>query len=304
MPDDAATLNAGNAQAARPGAYYVWPADCNGDLIDPPPDPDKPDRLPKPGAKEATEIYFALKSSPLPPPADQVALQTEIDNVLGTARKLYVSGTPPREARFRPYYVRLFRIAELGLHGDNVATDAAKVVVVQIAAELIDDEAGTVKNANLAALGRFGLLYSIPCLAVFLLLAMLPAQPYDNVLAAMNVDRALAKGFCILWIGCFAGVWLSYGIRKTKLTLGDLLRADEDRLAPQFRLIFAGLLTLMIGLLLVLNVVDIKLGGTSFSQIGSNPTMAFLLGTFCGVSEQILPASIGGRANALISSFK
>ena len=156
------------------------------------------------------------------------------------------------------------------------------------------------KNAHLTKLGSraiglgsiFGALYIGLCIA----------SP-SPVLSSLKIDPVVARSFMLLWIGCFGGVWLSYAIRTSSFTLRDLVVADDDRLLPSTRLIFAGGLTMVLGLLLALGFVDARVGGESLAAFTVQPTKALLLGLFCGVSEHLLPSMIGKRANDFLSKF-
>jgi hypothetical protein len=79
---------------------------------------------------------------------------------------------------------------------------------------------------------------------------------------------------------------------------------DSDRLIPAIRLIFAGLLTMLLGVTFVLGLVEIKLGAFPITDIATKPMLAFLVGAFCGVSELALPASVAKRASDFISKLK
>jgi hypothetical protein len=293
---------AGTSEIAR-GAYTIWVADKDGNLIDPPTDPRHRDREPNPADPNALDIYYVLEDSPQPPPAEQVELQLDIDKVLRAATRLYLGSEPIQMEKFRAYFVRLFRIAQLGMEGQNAVPTVARGVLTAVTAELIDDEAGRIKNGHLMKLGRYVIAYSVACFALYSVIYLSPTGWFVQRLKLMQVDPPLLASFAILWIGCFVGVWLSYGIRKSTFTLVDLTRTEEDRLAPHLRLVFAGLLAMILGLLFALDFVEVRIGDVSFTAIHSSPMLALLVGLFCGISELALPASIGTRAQSFISSL-
>ncbi|WP_041096858.1 hypothetical protein [Sulfuritalea hydrogenivorans] len=84
-------------------------------------------------------------------------------------------------------------------------------------------------------------------------------------------------------------------------TIADLTVTDVDRLLPAIRLLFAGSLTMILGIMFMLGVVRISLGTYSITDFATNPTLAFLVGCICGISELLLPATIANRANGLLS---
>jgi len=281
------------------GAYIVWVTDAEGNLIHPP-TREKPDVQPDPGNPRAVDMYFSLLDLPEPPPKDQFALQIEIDKVLRTCQRLYLNPRAPQAAKFRIYFTRLFRLAQLGLQGEHPLPEIAASALATVAADLVDDEGAAIKNGYLGKLGLYACLYSAVPLVLYVLLRLLPERWTIPALDQLNVDPDLMSCFLLLWTGCFAGVWLSYGIRKTRFTLADLTSSDQDRLAPHIRLLFAGLLTMLIGILLALDLIDLSIGSVSLTNITEYPLLAFMVGAFCGISELSLPASIGNRASTLI----
>jgi hypothetical protein len=289
----------GSSVPVPKGAYIIWVADAAGNLINPATE-DRPELQPDPGNPLAVSLLFALSNATEPPPKDQSALQIEIVKVLRTCRRLYLEASPPRPARFRIYYTRLFRLAQLGLQGDNPQPEVAATALATVTADLIDDEGAAIKNGYLVKLGRYVCIYSAPPLALYALLHLLPWEWTNAGLGRLNIDLELLSSFLLLWIGCFAGVWLSYGIRKTQFSLADLTNSDQDRLAPHIRLLFAGLLTMLIGILITFGLIDLSVGTVALSDITEWPLLAFLVGAFCGISELSLPVSISNRASTII----
>ena len=293
--------NASGGTAPRSGTYVVWTADENGEPLLTEVDGTKL-AYPKPRDPRAIEIYFGVPNGT--PSKEKVALQDQIDKVLSTVRRLYIEGTSPRPDSFRRWYVRLFQLAQLGLEGSSPPTEMVSAALVVLTQELIDEEAPSVKNGHLLALGGWVLKYSTYFLFVYLILRLMPAPLAVLVKSHLSIDRVTAANFMLLWVGCFWGVWLSYGIRTVKFALGDLTRTDDDLLIPQMRLLFIGSLTMLLGLLVTFDVVDVKLGGFTARNIVSDPDVAFLIGAFCGISESALPGSIAGKASAFIGGIK
>jgi len=288
-----------------PGRYRIWPADGTGQRICeagiglfP-----RRDEVPNPYDERAVEMFFGLLAAPDMPPREQLELQSAIDKVLRIIQRLYANAAGGRGAAFRIYYVRLFNVARIGLEG-AASPELARLELAKITADLLDDEGGNVKNAHLRLLGKYAALYSIPPLSAYALVSLFPASALHAMLAGLRIEPAWLMGFCMLWVGCFNGVWLSYGIRKTTITLSDLLARDEDRMLPQIRLLFAASLASAIGLMFALGIVDVKLGEVSLSDITRSPSLAFLVGLLLGVGELALPASIGGRAGMLTAALK
>jgi hypothetical protein len=208
--------------------------------------------------------------------------------------------------QFRGYYVRLYRAAQLGLEGDNVSPDISLAALSTITSDLIDDEGGHVKNRHLRDLGVHALCLSAPCLIAYVVLCLIAGYwPSGTAfLRKIHIDPVLLSSFSILLVGCFLGVWLSYGIRTTKLSLSDLTVTDSDRLTPLVRLLFAGALTMIVGIILALDLVQVKFGTYPVTNLTSDPMFAFLVGCLCGVSELVLPTQVANRANELFKGMK
>lgn len=307
------------------GSYVVWTADKDGHPLGtlptaaapivPPPDPMDPN---------ATNIYFgvsvtttalppsagaATPSMLPPPPNDQFELLQDIEKLLRTVNLIYLPVAAPekhRKEQYRPYYMRIFHLAKLGLEGPNATPDISKSVMATVTADLIDDEAARVKNGHMKRLGIIALLFSIPFFLLYVIAQLIPTDSVVvHYLAKLGVQQAVFTNFMMLWIGCFVGVWLSYGIRTPIFTLTDLTVTDSDRLLPSIRLVFAGILTMILGLMFTLGVVQITLGTYPLTDLSSNnPMLAFLIGTFCGITELVLPAAVGKQASDFINKVK
>ena len=275
------------------GAYGLWPVDKEGALIG---NPEDPAAVPDPANRAAVDIYFGIRTPP--PPKDQADLQASIAAALGTVRKLYCSDGSPKP-EFRLYYTRLYWLAELGLE-DVAVPDIAKSGLDRLTGDLIDAEGASIKNRHLMTLGTRGAALGLIFMAGYLLLCAAGSLP---VFPAIGVDPMTARSFMLLWVGCFVGVWLSYAIRTTQLTLRDLVITDSDRLFPLTRLLFAGLLTMALGLLISHGVFDIKLGSIAISEFTEDPSLALLIGLLCGVSELTLPTAFAKRANDFASKL-
>jgi hypothetical protein len=283
------------------GAYKVWTSDASGEPLDPP-TTTEPNRKPNPKDERAVGIYFGVES---PPPDDQAALQSDIENVLSAATRIYLDSDETRnEQRFRRYYSRLFGLARVGLEGTEASTKLAKAALDKVAADLVDDEGQRVKTRNLVALAKYGALYSSPFAVAYVLLALGDVKPVNELLSSLGMDRRTMAHFMLLWIGCFVGVCLSYGVRTATFSLTDLTSTGSDRLLPQTRLVFIGTLTMLFGLLFVNGLVEVKVGSKAITDIASDPGVAMLLGILFGMSEAALPAAAAKKASELMEGLK
>lgn len=293
------------------GSFKVWPANAAGvPLGNPNPQPGQPGEPPDLTDENATDIYFGvLEGVPRPLPKDQIELQQDIEKVLRAVWQIYSRPIAGSEAyyksRFRSYYVRLFRLAQVGLEGNNVLPEISKSALATITAELIDDEASRVKNDHLKRLGVTAIKLALPLILIYLILRLIsPNSGLADMLISIGIERVAFANFMMLWVGCFIGVWLSYGIRTSVFTLTDLTVTDSDHLLPKMRLLFAGTLTMILGIMFMLGVVKISLGNYSLTDFSTNPMLAFLIGAFCGISELLLPTTVSKHASGFINKSK
>ncbi len=292
------------------GAYKIWPVDEAGDFVgDPTPPEGQPVKPPDPADEKATDIYFGVpETAPQPLPRDQSELQQDIAEVLRTVQQLYLQPTEGSNVRsssqFRKYYVRLFRLAQLGLEGANVSPEISQSALVAIRGNLIDDEAGRIKNDHLKQLGMTALKMALPFILLYLILRLTPSDSLlARVFLAIGIESVMLANFMMLWVGCFLGVWLSYGIRTSEFSIEDLTVTDDDRLQPAIRLLFAGTLTMILGIVFVLGLIQVSVGNFSLTDFSANPMLGFLVGTFCGVSELLLPSTVGKQATEFIGKM-
>jgi hypothetical protein len=263
---------------------------------------------PDPSHPDAYDIYFGVKKD-LTPAKDQIDLQDNVQRVLRTVQVLYAKTdkeSDRNKRQFRIYYVRLYRLAQVGLEGSSVSPDIATAALATTTSDLIDDEAPNVKRTHLRTLGRNAATASAGCLILYVLMRLIScyASRLDQFLLDLGVSTPLLANFMLLLIGCLLGVWLSYGIRTTTFGLRDLTVTDADRLTPVIRLFFAGSLTVILGIIFTIPLVQVTIGKTPVTDIATYPMLAFVVGCFCGVSELALPAAVSKRATDFIQSIK
>lgn len=277
------------------GFFKIWPVDDTGNPIG---DPQDPSAKPKINDSKAVDFYIGLLTGEKEsPPQNQLDLITGIQGVVRAIQTLYQRD----DRRFRMYYARIFSLGCLGLEGENAQPDIAKLTLASVTADLIDDQAGRVKNDHLRTLGMTAANFAAAFAIAYFVLKYTPPR---TLLYLLDIEPDLLANFMLLWIGAMLGVWLSYAIRTTTFTLRDLLITDSDRLVPGIRLFYAGCLTMILGMVLVTGIADIKIGNIELSRIAKDSMLAFLVGTFCGIMELTLPTTVAKRASDFLSSTK
>ena len=166
-------------------------------------------------------------------------------------------------------------------------------------AEIVLREEGRVKNAYLRRLGRSALGLAAPSLAGAAAARILPH--FVPLTDAQPLGRLSVYGnFALLLVGCAAGVWLSFGARRTRWQFEDLAVPESDRVEPGVRVALAAAATATVGLLLVTGVVDVTLGGVSAAAFVGRGDLALVIGVLCGFSERSLSGALGEQAAKLI----
>jgi hypothetical protein len=231
------------------------------------------------------DIHFEVRSTESVP-EDQLSLRDGIDRTLTVLQMLFPE---PHGRRYREYYQPLLSLAQAGLVGDTAQPGLAARALVTFREEVTAREAGKVKNKYMRILGKYALwLGGLPLLAG---LSISHSRP-----------GAVLGSFLLLWSGCMAGVWLSYGARKTLFRFEDLNIPEEDRLEPWVRLIFTGLLSLAFGLLFSTGAVSVTIGKISTEEFVGKTQVALLIGLILGFSEQTLPTALAARAASFFPS--
>ena len=213
-------------------------------------------------------------------PDDQLELRDKIDSALTTIRILFED----QRERFEEYFRPLLSLAQLGLVGNSANPALSQRALDSLKFEIVSREGGTIKNGYMKKLGLASLILGLP--AVFLGILIRNFAPDLNTL----------ESFLFLWTGCMAGVWLSFGARKIQINFEELGILEQDRLNPSIRLIFAGLLTLIIGLLIATRTLVLQLGDFTTANLTSDIKAQLLIGALCGISEQALSSKVSQHA--------
>jgi hypothetical protein len=229
-------------------------------------------------------------------PEAHAKLYVDISGALSILRVLYRPSSkrsfagPAQQApsEFAEYFDRLFDIAAAGLAQEHV--ELATLALSALQQEIVDREAGVVKNAYIRKLG----VWAASVIIVTALLYWIADQlQQDSVLHQQ-------RQFFVLIGGCAVGTWLSFSMRRVILGFRDLAILEDDRLDPGIRVVFVIGLTIIIGLLFSTGMVVITIGdfNTKFPWGGST---ALLIGLLCGVAEKGLSSTVSQRASEFVT---
>ena len=218
-------------------------------------------------------------------PEEQLTLRDEVDNVQTTIRTLFLG----ERDKFEEYFKSLLSLAQLGLVGDSANPELASRALTSLKNEILTREGGGIKNKYMKDLGERARVFSLPVL----LLAVLIHQ--------FTIGLETLRSFLFLWVGGMAGVWLSFGARKIELKFEELNMLEKDQLNPSIRLVFAGLLTIVMGLLISTEALVLELGGLSTKEFQLNVQVPLIIGIFCGLSEQALSTKVAQHASDFLA---
>jgi hypothetical protein len=225
-------------------------------------------------------------------PSEQQTLKNRVERTLSNLRVIYAAGDP----KFNEAFAKLLSLSQVGLVGAKASVAVAEAALDSLQAEIVDREAGRVKNDYMLKLGYWALSFGCTSTALYFLL--------DNYGSLFPRQFFHYRTFFLLWTGCMIGAWCSFASRNVVLTFFDLGQLEEDRIDPPLRLIFAGLLTSVMGLVFVTGFANVVIGTFEGAKILHSGSIALLAGALSGMAEKALPAAVMRRAQSLFKSDK
>ena len=236
------------------------------------------------GEDDQPDIFFRVLKSGCP--TEQQQLKNEIERTLSALKTIYVPGS-----KFNEAFAKLLSLAQVGLVGATPATSVAEAALDSLKNEIVDREAGRVKNGYMVKLGKWALAFCAVGILLYWLVGINCAWIPRQVRANQN--------FLLLWSGCMVGVWCSFASRKVIMSFFDLARIEEDRIDPPLRLIFSGLLTSILGLIFVTGFANIVVGTFEGAKFINDGSVALLIGALSGLAEKALPGALMQRAQTI-----
>jgi hypothetical protein len=97
------------------------------------------------------------------------------------------------------------------------------------------------------------------------------------------------------------GTWLSFGLRKPIISFQDLRGLEDDMVEPAFRLLFTGLIAIVIAFIFDSRMVNVSIGLLNSADLLAHGSTALLIGMLVGVSEQALPGALTRRASQFVT---
>ena len=192
-----------------------------------------------------------------------------------------------KKEKFRAYFYQLVLLATIGLDGPACQPFLARPELADLKNEILSREGGRIKNGYMQELGRNALELGSPALLLLVIRQITLALSPGADLLTNQVFRNVMV-FSYAWVGAMVGTFLSYAIRNPVLSFDQLAVPEDDRLNPKMRLTYVGLLTTVFTLALLLQVISLEFGPVKTQGMGGQPSLALLIGVFCGISERAL----------------
>ncbi|MET0464079.1 MAG: hypothetical protein ABW007_13035 [Chitinophagaceae bacterium] len=223
------------------------------------------------------EVAPALKGVP---PVEQQRLLIEISSAIAVLQHVYTVSS----IGFKKTFEQIFYLAKVGLEGTNAQPEMAFTMLKQLKREVVDKEAGKIKNTYLRLLGKLA-----AWLGIFPLIAGTLIHFIDrNAAVGRYIDLPCTANMLTLWSGTMLGVWLSFAITKVTLAFEDLAILEKDHLEPLLRLLLTGALAIVFGLMFIRKGIVIEIGNISSEGVGKDHVVAFLMGVVLGVNERVI----------------
>lgn len=208
-----------------------------------------------------------------------------------------------KRAKFRSYFYALVLLAELGLDGAHCQPWLANGALTSLKDQIVTLEAGRVKNGYMRSLGEQGLFLGAGPSAI--LISRELWRIYDpkatGYFSTIFENPPMHVVYILLyaWVGAMVGTFLSFAMRNPVLSFDQLGVPESDRLNPSMRLAYVGILAVIVHVALVFGVFKISIGTLDSAKLGIMPSLALLIGTFCGISERAISGKLIASADSI-----
>ena len=261
--------------------------------------PFRVDLAPRPGHPALHDnLHITTRDTAVPPAAAR--LKTEIHAATTLARTVLNERERAAHAaewwmgRAEPIHTaqlrlddamrQLHAIATAGLtNTDPTHAAAAHAGLVRFRDDFLAREGGAARNRYVWRLGLVCLVTAALALAGYVAIRMHPHWQTAYIF----------RNFLLLACGTAIGTWLSFSLRRIRLTFDDLAVLEDDRLDPALRVVFMVALVSAAGLLLSSGVISVGIGAvTGHAALLEHGSQALLLGLLSGSAERALGTAI------------
>jgi len=184
------------------------------------------------------------------------------------------------------YIAEIDKIVEAGLIGTDVDTTRSIYELELVRDKISIKEGKKIKESYIIKLGLWALaLGVIPMLIIM-------AFPF-------KIEGKEAIRYANVWAGCMVGTWISYTARRVSLDFNDLQISKTDKFEPLLKLVFMGVTTLFVFLIIETGLINITFGNIG-KGIMTDIRVVFLFGGFCGLLDSKIPTALYKKAGATL----
>lgn len=109
-------------------------------------------------------------------------------------------------------------------------------------------------------------------------------------------------GYGWLLIGTMGGAWFSTAARRWQIAFEDIQEFIDVVYEPVIRVVFVGVLALLLGLFLDVKLLSLKIGSVDLTEFPTNVRLALVLGAITGIGEKVISVQLLERAKMILSS--
>jgi len=102
-------------------------------------------------------------------------------------------------------------------------------------------------------------------------------------------------GYGWMIVGAMSGVWLSVAVKRNAISFDSILDYLDNRFEPFVRILFVGILAIVLGVLLQVGLLSTSVGGIALSGFTKDAFLAFALGSICGIGEKAISVKLMDR---------
>lgn len=235
--------------------------------------------------EEGNDIKFNLHSTRAKEkvPAIQQDLYVEVEKANVIIKNLNRTDSSIK----KEYFQALLSLAQAGLVGETSQPELAMKSLIELKKEIVLREGQRIKNNYMNELGINAIILSV--IAIVL----------NYVLRSFYKSNVLNM-YLWVWIGAMTGTWISFAARTSLIKFEQLSILEEDMIGPRLRLIYIGLCSIVLVLLLNSNIISVKIGATSTEKLINNKELQFIIGVLCGLVESKLGINMYEKASKII----
>lgn len=220
-----------------------------------------------------------------PLPRDQRKLSLDVYEVRNTLVLLRASGRFARDApAFNEFINRLRQAATGGCCAANANPGLAEDALEQIRTDIT------------RRVGRPTVYRSL-----FWLLAWCVGGIVVGLVVAYLGPAALT-GYGWMIVGAMFGVWLSVALKRNLVAFDSIIDYLDNRFEPFVRVIFVGVLAVVLGVFLQVGLLSASVGGIALSGFIKDTFLAFGLGAICGIGEKAISIKMMDRLRKVLIS--